>query len=525
MTDGPGEQPDPARGARPEQTAGGPTGTGAAGAARGARPDRAERHLLSARTRARLFRAEQPTEPVPLVDSLKRTPYRDPRRMAMEAEKEAQDSLDLAVRVGELMLRCGAGTRDVESSVAAVAAAGGIERLEIDITNQSLLVQSPSATGSPITVLRVVRSSTRDLARLVAVHEFVEKLVAGGYDRAEARQELRRIRRAPRFWPRWTVSLAYGVLAGAVATLLGAHPPAILVALVSSILVDRVGIVLARHDLPAFYVSAAGGAIATVFVWGAFALGTTGAYTMTTEDFAYSVAGGIVVLLPGRAMASAVEDAVTGYPVTGAGRLFGVGLTGAGIIVGVAAGLSLTLRVDQALDLGLVAPTKLNFVDHEAGLGIRLVAGGIGAAASAVSMRTRRRLVLPTAVLGGSSLLVADLIHDAGGLGTMTGLAIACAAMGFVGRLLALRLGAPALVLVIPAISPLLPGLSIFRGMYELVSGSVVGQGDVLAATGVTTLLGASATALAIAAGLVFGDVIAAPFDRRIVRRRRARRR
>ena len=75
------------------------------------------------------------------------------------------------------------------------------------------------------------------------------------------------------------------------------------------------------------------------------------------------------------------------------------------------------------------------------------------------------------------------------------------------------------------AISPLLPGLRIFRGMYELVSGSVAGQGEALATAGVTTLLGASATALAIATGIVFGDVIAAPFDRRIVRRRRARRR
>jgi uncharacterized membrane protein YjjP (DUF1212 family) len=483
------------------------------------------RHPFSTRARQRFFRAELPTEPMPLVDSLRRTPYRDPRRMSMDEEQEVHDSLDLAVRVGELMLRCGAGTRDVESSVAAVAAASGIERLEIDITNQSLLVQCVRESGRPITVLRVVRSSSKDLARLVAVHEFVERLVAGGFDRAQAKKELRLIRRAPRFWPRWTVSVAYGVLAAAVATLLGAGLPAIVAALVSSVLVDRVGIILSRHDLPAFYVSAAGGAIATVFVWGAFALGTTGAYTMTTQDFAYSVAGGIVVLLPGRAMASAVEDAVTGYPVTGAGRLFGVGLTSAGIIVGVAAGLSLTLRVDHGLDLGLVSPTKLSFGEHEAGLWIRLLAGGIGAAASAVSMRTRRRLVLPTAAMGAGGLLVADLLHATGGIGSMTALGLACAAMGFVGRLVALRMGAPALVLVIPAISPLLPGLRIFRGMYELVSGSVVGHGEALATTGVTTLLGASATALAIVTGLVFGDVVAAPFDRRIVRRRRARRR
>jgi uncharacterized membrane protein YjjB (DUF3815 family) len=84
-------------------------------------------------------------------------------------------------------------------------------------------------------------------------------------------------------------------------------------------------------------------------------------------------------------------------------------------------------------------------------------------------------------------------------------------------------------VLIVPAVAPLLPGLMIFRGMYELVSGTVVGQGgqSVTAATtgGVTTLLGASAAALAIATGAVLGESMAAPLDRGIIGQRRARRR
>lgn len=479
-----------------------------------------------AAARQRFFRPEMPTQPMPLVESLRHTPYRDPRQMSAPVEgAETRDSLDLAVRVGELMLRCGAGARDVEASLTAVAAAAGLERIEVDITNQSLLVQAPAPSGRPVTVLRVVRSSTRDLARLVAVHEFVEQLVAGHFDRKQAANRLRAIRRAPRFWPRWTVSLAYGVLAASVAMLLGAHWPAIGFSLASSVIVDQVGRVLGRFDLPGFYVSAAGGAIATVIAWCAFVLGTTGAYLMTPSDFAYVVAGGIVVLLPGRALTSSVEDAVTGYPVTGAGRLFGVGLTGAGIIVGVAAGLSLTLRLDEALDLALSSPRQLTFAEGQASLVLRLLGGAIGAAGSAVTMRTRRRLVLPTAALGAVGLLGTDLLHRFGGLGSISSVAIACAVMGFIGRLLALRLGAPGLVLVAPAISPLLPGLRTFQGMYQLVSGSVLGQGAALPSAGVTTLLAASATALAIATGVVLGDVLSAPFDRGIVRRRRARRR
>jgi uncharacterized membrane protein YjjB (DUF3815 family) len=281
--------------------------------------------------------------------------------------------------------------------------------------------------------------------------------------------------------------------------------------------------------LPTFYVSAVGAGIATMFAWLAFVLGDWGRLGVSAEDFAYVVAGGIVVLLPGRAMASSVEDAITGYPITGAGRLFGVLLTAAGIIVGVAAALSLALPAGRALDLGSAAPDALNLAGSGATIAVRAVAGALGAAASSVTMRSRRHLVLPAAALGGMGVLCVDLGHELAGLGSLTALAVACGVIGFGGRLLALRLGAPGLVLIVPASAPLLPGLMIFRGMYELVSGTGIGHAGqtVTAATtaGVTTLLGASAAALAIATGAVLGETMAAPLDRGIIRQRRARRR
>jgi uncharacterized membrane protein YjjB (DUF3815 family) len=122
-----------------------------------------------------------------------------------------------------------------------------------------------------------------------------------------------------------------------------------------------------------------------------------------------------------------------------------------------------------------------------------------------------------------------DLAHARAGLGSLSALALACVAIGFGGRLVALRLGAPGLVLIVPAVAPLLPGLKIFHGMFELVSGTVVGRGShaVSAATtgGFTTLLGASAAALAIATGAVLGETMASPLDRGIIRQRRALRR
>ena len=200
---------------------------------------------------SRIWRGEELTETLPMVESLRHTPYRNPRvRQAAAEEREARASLDLALRVGELMLRCGAGAPQVESSVVAVAAAAGLDNLEVDITLQSLLVQCTTGSGVPITMLRVVRSSTRDFARLTAVHEFVENLVAGSYDREAAAAQLREIRRAPRFWPKWMVRGALGLLAAAIAVMLGAGPVAALVAGLSALLVGYAARTLGKGGLP-----------------------------------------------------------------------------------------------------------------------------------------------------------------------------------------------------------------------------------------------------------------------------------
>jgi uncharacterized membrane protein YjjP (DUF1212 family) len=475
---------------------------------------------------ARIWQGEEVTETLPMVEALRHTPYRNPRvRQAAAQEREARASLDLALRVGELMLRCGAGAPQVESSVVAVAAAAGLDQLEVDITLQSLLVQCATPSGTPLTMLRVVRSSTRDFARLSDVHEFVERLVAGDYDREGAAERLREIRRAPRFWPRWVVRVASGLVAGAVAVMLGAGPVAALIAAGSALLVARVGRALGRQGLPEFYQAALGGFVATVIAWGGFILGAHGWLPVSSSEFAFIVAGGIVVLLPGRTVASAFEDAISGYSVTGAGRLFAVFLTTAGIILGVASGLSVTRALSGAFDLDTVEPSIVATRALDAPVLVAVLGACVVGMAGAVSLRSRRRLVLPAGLLAGVAVTVSLGVGRVDGFGALTAAGIAALVLGCAGRLLALRLGAPAMVLVVPGSYSLLPGLAIFRGLYEMVNGSGAQAGSLSLQGGITTLLGAMAVLLAIAAGSVLGDFLAAPFDHRIVQKRRARRR
>lgn len=477
------------------------------------------------RPRLRLWRGEAATEPLPIVSTLKGTPFYVDDIPEIVSGEQAREALELAAMTGEQMIRCGAATRDAEAGIIAVASALGLTSFEVDITNQAIFIQSHQRGRRPMIEMQVVRSSTRDLARLTAIHALVAQIAGRRITAQEARERLGAIRRRNRFWPRWSITLAYAVLAAAVTLMLGGGPAAVVLAGVAVAIVDRLGRRLARFGLAPYYQSAVGGAVATAFAWGGYVLGLRWPpLAMSTGDLAYAVAGGIVVLLPGRATVSALEDAITGFPVTAAGRLLGVLMTAAGIIVGVAFALSVSLRLDGVLG---VTVTRESIVasGHPSTPALVVLAAGVAASASAISQRTLRRLVLPTALIGAAGSLGIQVLQHGLGLGKLSAITLACVLVGFLARVLGNRLTVPVMALVTPAVSPLMPGLSIFQGMYELVLGSVEQAGDGLTSAGVTTLFGAAATALAIATGAILGESLAAPLDGERLRRRSALRR
>ncbi|MBM6401481.1 threonine/serine ThrE exporter family protein [Phycicoccus sonneratiae] len=473
--------------------------------------------------RPRILRGDLPTEPMPMADLLRRTPYRHARIPDNAAEDTAlRDALDLAVRVGELMLRCGAGAPQVEGAIAATAAAAGVDRVELDITLQSIVVQARSSGGTPHTLLRVVRHTRFDYARLVAVHRLVESLVAGEVSTEEAATRIRRIGKHPRNYPRWAVTAANAVLASAVAVVIGASPLAALLTIVVVLAVAGVARAHARLELPEFYGNAINAAAATLFAGGLYALGASGVIPFDESDFAFVVAGGIVAMLPGRTMASAIEDVIFGYPLTGAGRLLAVLLSLTGLIIGIASGLGLMLNLTRWTGSDFVSPDVLDLRVTQAPIVPALLASLVVGLAAGVTVQSRRGLILPMGLLTIIGVAVSAVLTRGPGVGAVTATGIAAVAVGVLGRLLAQRMDAPSLVLVVPASFGLLPGLTIFRGLYELVAQGE-NSGLLTFQSGLSTLLSAGGVLLAIATGTVLGEYLAAPWDRHVRGSRRPR--
>ena len=418
-------------------------------------------------------------------------------RMSEPDEREAYLVLDLALRAGEVLLSGGAGAADVTAATMAVANACGLQRVECDITFTSItMVYVRAADVAPVTSLRLVRRRALDYTRVTEVHNLVQDLVDGRIDRAAAAQRLEQGRTARAPYRSSVVTTARASLAAAIAVQLGAGLVDATAAFLSTVAVDRLNLLADRRQVPGFYQNVLGGLVAT-----AVTLGLVAADAGVRPSLV--VAGGIILLLPGSTLVGAVQDAITGYLVTASARALEVLLLTAGIVAGIALSLEVGLRLGLSVQIARAPDFTLSQVP------VQVLAAGVAAAAFAVANASPRR-TLPGALLAGALGYGVLLLGQQAGLSAALSSAAGAAVVGFGSFLVASRQKAPPLVVLAAGIIPLLPGLAIYRGMLQLADGNAL--------VGLTTLLSAVTTGLALASGAILGEFLAQP-ARREVRR------
>ncbi|RKT52222.1 uncharacterized membrane protein YjjP (DUF1212 family) [Saccharothrix australiensis] len=433
---------------------------------------------------------------------LRRRRYHDPRTapglwQPVEGPSLPDDStvhlvLDLALRVGEVQLASGASAADVTATVIAVADAYGLPRTEVDVIYTSITVSCHRGTeAAPITSLRVVRSRGSDYTRLAAVEDLIRRITANRIKAEDAYAELDRISKQPHPYPRWVATLAWAGMAAAVAFLVGGGAVlAVLAALVTA-MIDRVGRILNRRALPFFFQQVVGGALAS-----ATALALHATHLLPNVRPSLLIATGIVVLLSGLSLVGTVQDAITGYNVTAAGRTVEIALLTAGLITGIA----LTLRAGVQFGVRTSAADPLPPLISD--VPMQFAAGAATSAFFALAAYAQPRALLIAAAAGAVGTASYGLL-------ALTGTnAIACAAVaatvvGFGGAVVSRRLRTPPLVVAVAGMVPLLPGWTTYRGLYQLTI-----DGD---AAGLSTLVLAAGTALALASGVVLGEFLGRP--------------
>jgi len=419
------------------------------------------------------------------------------------------------MRVGETLLSTGASASDVVATVLRLTDAYGLRSVHVDVNFTSIWVsyhRGPDA--DPMTVMRFIKVRSVDLTRLERLQALVRDIAEEPVEIVMARARFDVLVKAPRPYRRWVVTASLAGLAAAAAALFGGTWLVLVLSFVTTAAGDRVQHWLARRGIAAFFTQAAGGAIPTVVAVALIATISAGVPGFQGISPSLVVASGIVVLLSGLSVVGAAQDAIDGYYVTAGARVFEVLVLTLGIVVGIGVILALAQRAGVPMQLTAQAKLTSDTV-------VQVLAAMVVSGTFAVSAYAGPRAVVYSTLTGGVGWL-AYLGAIGVGMGPAAASSLAALAAGFLSQLLASRLRVPALALSMAGIVPLMPGLAVYSGLFEIVQ-SAPGAG---LTAGLTTLLGAAGIGMGLAAGVSMGTFLARPLSTELDRgHRRALRR
>jgi uncharacterized membrane protein YjjP (DUF1212 family) len=418
------------------------------------------------------------------------------RPMGPEVPTDARvlQVLDLCMQLGEVLLSSGENVHETTRTMMRLASACGLSAVDVDITFTSItMCCHRGMAAAPVTTMRLVRYRSLDLTRLAEVSSVVERVERGELDLDSAAAVLSEAVSSPHPYPRWVATTGWAALAASVALLLGAAPVTALVAFVVTALIDRTGRLLNRWGLPAFFLQVVGGILATGATLALFAAGVFPPGTRPS----LVIAATITVLLSGLSVVGTVQDAISGYYVTAAGRAAEIMLQSAGLLTGVVLGLKIGFAFGLALEVAGELPRG------PGQFSLSLLAAAGAAAAFSLAGYARLRPLLAAGLAGAAGWGTYGALTQLLAFGPVAATGAAAVVVGIATGLL--RRGGPVapLVVTLAGITPLLPGFTAYRGFYQL---AVEGLAE-----GLVTVTVALGTGLALAAGVVFGDFIARP--------------
>ncbi|WP_214319921.1 threonine/serine ThrE exporter family protein [Nonomuraea sediminis] len=417
------------------------------------------------------------------------------------SEADAHRAMALALHVGELLLGSGEATENVSGAMRRILQTYGLRQVEADVNLSAITLSHVPEDGRPATTAeRRVRRRQPDYDRLIAVHELVREIVAQQLPLADTHDRLREVGRRPRVYPGWAVVTSVALIAASAAVLIGGGPIVAASAFVATIMGDRLGAWLARRGVAEFFqlavAASCGTLIAVLLIW-----------QRVPVQASAVVVGAVIALLPGRPLVACVQDGIAGEYVTATGRFTEVLFIVAAVISGIGTMLSIAvlLGVPIRVDVVPVAPLSLAAPQLLGALGVSLT--------FAVALLVPPRHLVGGA-LGGAVIWVTFVLLARNGFPSIMATTLAAAVVGLLGTAYARLVRVPAMVFVIPAIGPLLPGSVLYRGMLEMSLGEL--------SKGALDLVEALSIALAIGAGVILGaEVLRALRGRGLARRMR----
>jgi len=250
---------------------------------------------------------------------------------SIPSNSNLEETLDirLILTAAQMVLENGGETYRVEETAMRMACGLGLEDVNIVAFPTSIYVN----VGDRCRIRRITRRGTNTL-RLARINDISRKVERGELNAKDAELELRKIA-ADSGWRQLTLIAAYGVSAASFSLLFGGNLSVLLITLFIGMLVQSIEPLFAHMSMGKLLFNFTGG-----FLTAALAQGI--AFVIPYGSMNAAIVGGIMPMLTGLLMTTAVRDTMYGDLVSGICRAVEALLLASCVALGVFVGLKLT---------------------------------------------------------------------------------------------------------------------------------------------------------------------------------------
>ncbi|MEW5850090.1 MAG: threonine/serine exporter family protein [Myxococcota bacterium] len=362
--------------------------------------------------------------------------------------------VELVLALGEALHRHGAPAHRLEEALGLVSARLGLDG-RFFATPTSILASFGPVAAQRTSLVRV-EPGEMDLEKLALLHDVTSELIDGRLDVTTARARVARILQFQSRYGALVTVLSYGLASAASAVFLGGTPVEISGALGLGIVVGvmvTLGVAVAslRRILEplAALVTSAG---ATLL---AHQVGGVSAYLVTLA--------GVISLLPGLGVTTAMTELASRHLISGTARLAGAVVHLLGLGVGVALGAR----------VGMLLP-GVEVTTESGTWPLGLLAAAVVGASVGFMVQVKAPLRDTPWIVGTGALAFAGTRVGSVALGAELGAFVGAFLVAAASNLYARALNRPATVTLVPAILLLVPGSVGFRSVFSMLEKQVV---------------------------------------------------
>ncbi|MBM3210476.1 threonine/serine exporter family protein [Candidatus Saccharibacteria bacterium] len=419
-------------------------------------------------------------------------------------------AIRFAMTTSELLLAMGVSANSVVAMALDITETYCTRRVHVDISSNLIMFsQLRGIDKEPLTLIRSVVARDTNNMTIQALQRLIRHIKEGRLTLDHAEIELDAIIKKPSTYPWWVVMIANASVAAGVAIMFTRDWRAILTTFLIGIVIDRVLALLIKRAIPTFFRQIAAAASATILAALVAFLGNQGVDFFSGMNPTLIVVGGIIMLVAGLTIVSAIQDAIDEYYLTATARILKVAMLTVGIVIGILIGLYSARKLGYGI---AVSPDPL----LAGTLNMQLLGAAVLAVAYAIFTHTHFRAVLWAGLIAAGGLAISFNVREYE-IAAIPASGVAAIFVGLVASLLSRWWRTPSAGMIAAGILPLVPGLALYNGLMQLIN---YPPGDPFFFRGLGTLFNAVAIALAIAAGASFGSLIGQPLHKQLTMRR-----